>query len=65
MFIGGENQGQRVAAATYLKNLVRQSVNGDGTNSKVSKEFKDHLLRTLLQVEAAVLKVLVEVVYIL
>ncbi|XP_065863906.1 importin beta-like SAD2 homolog [Euphorbia lathyris] len=62
---GGENQGQRVAAATYLKNLVRRNVNGDGTNSKVSKEFKDHLFQTLLQVESAVLKVLVEVFRIL
>ncbi|KDP27986.1 hypothetical protein JCGZ_19066 [Jatropha curcas] len=58
---GGENQGQRVAAATYLKNFTRRNINGDSPNSKVSKEFKDHLLRTLLIVEPAVLKALVEV----
>lgn len=33
--------------------------------SKVSKEFKDQLMRALLQVEPAVLKVLVEVVCLL
>ncbi|EEF43160.1 protein transporter, putative [Ricinus communis] len=58
---GGETQGQRVAAATYLKNFTRRNINNDGPNSKVSKEFKDHLLQTSLQVESAVLKVLVEV----
>ncbi|GMY28006.1 importin beta-like SAD2 homolog isoform X1 [Fagus crenata] len=57
---GGENQGQKVAAATYLKNFTRRSINDDGTLSKVSKEFKDQLMRALLQVEPAVLKVLVE-----
>ncbi|XP_062143385.1 importin beta-like SAD2 homolog isoform X2 [Alnus glutinosa] len=58
---GGENQGQKVAAATYLKNFTRRSINDDGTlSSKVSKEFKDQLMRALLQVEPAVLKVLVE-----
>ncbi|WCJ23225.1 ARM repeat superfamily protein [Euphorbia peplus] len=57
----GENQGQRIAAAAYLKNLVRRNVKADGKTSKVSKVFKDHLLRALLEVESAVLKVLVEV----
>lgn len=60
--IGGENQGQKVAAATYLKNFTRQSINDDGALSKVSKEFKEHLLQALLQVEPVVLKVLVEAV---
>lgn len=61
---GGENQGQKVAAATYLKNFTKHSINNnDGTSlSKVSKEFKDQLMQTLLLVEPAVLKVLVEVV---
>lgn len=64
--IGGENQGQKVAAATYLKNFTRRSINDDGTlSSKVSKEFKDQLMRALLQVEPAVLKVLVEAVCLL
>ncbi|XP_030924098.1 importin beta-like SAD2 homolog isoform X1 [Quercus lobata] len=57
---GGENQGQKVAAATYLKNFTRRSINDDGTLSKVSKEFKEQLLQALLQVEPVVLKVLVE-----
>ncbi|XP_057992891.1 uncharacterized protein LOC110632928 isoform X2 [Hevea brasiliensis] len=58
---GGENQGQRVAAATYLKNFTRQNIKGNGPKSKVSKELKDHLMRILLQVEPAVVKVLIEV----
>ncbi|KAF5464846.1 hypothetical protein F2P56_014895 [Juglans regia] len=58
---GGENHGRKVAAATYLKNFTRRSINEDGTlSSKVSKEFKDQLMRALLQVEPAVLKVLIE-----
>lgn len=61
--IGGENCGQKVAAATYLKNFTRRSINEDSTlSSKVSKEFKDQLMRALLQVEPAVLKVLIEAV---
>lgn len=61
--LGGESQGKKVAAATYLKNFTRRSINDDGTSSsKASKEFKDQLMRALLQVEPAVLKVLVEVV---
>ncbi|GAV71639.1 hypothetical protein CFOL_v3_15129 [Cephalotus follicularis] len=58
---GGENQGQRIAAATYLKNFTRRNINGDNSCSNVNKEFKDHLMRALLQVEPAVLKVLVDV----
>ncbi|KAE8724211.1 methyltransferase-like protein 21D-like [Hibiscus syriacus] len=58
---GGQSQGQRVAASTYLKNFARRNIEvGDGSSSKVSKEFKAQLLRTLLQAEASVLKVLVE-----
>lgn len=62
IFIGGENDGQKVAAATYLKNFTRQNIKGNGPNSKVSKEFKDCLMRILLQVEPAIMKVLIEVV---
>lgn len=51
-----------MAAATYLKNFTRRNIDGGGPDSKVSKEFKDQLLLALLQVEPAVLKVLVEVV---
>ncbi|KAF8401236.1 hypothetical protein HHK36_012168 [Tetracentron sinense] len=57
---GGENQGQRIAAATYLKNFTRRNMNGDSPSSKASKEFRSCLVLTLLQVEPAVLKVLVE-----
>ncbi|KAL9352190.1 hypothetical protein Peur_054870 [Populus x canadensis] len=59
---GGGNNGQSVAAATYLKNFTRQNINSENPNSKsnVSKEFKDKLMRSLLQVEPPVLKVLVE-----
>lgn len=54
--IGGDNKGQTVAAATYLKNYIRKNIDA----SKVSKEFRDAFMRALLQVEPAVLKVLVE-----
>ncbi|KAK7264768.1 hypothetical protein RJT34_32378 [Clitoria ternatea] len=59
---GGENQGQKIAAATYLKNLTRRNVDNSGvTPSNVSKEFKEQLMHALLQVELSVLKILVEV----
>ncbi|KAL7178394.1 hypothetical protein ACSBR2_031525 [Camellia fascicularis] len=54
---GSHDPGQRIAAATYLKNFTRRNI----PSSKVSKEFRDALLRALLQVDSAVLKVLVEV----
>ncbi|KAL2338903.1 hypothetical protein Fmac_013349 [Flemingia macrophylla] len=60
---GAGNQGQKIAAATYLKNLTRRnvdSINGVAP-SNVSKEFKEQLLQALLQVELSVLKILVEV----
>lgn len=57
---GGQNPGQRVAAATYLKNFTRRNVDGSSPFSKISKEFKNQLMRALLQVEPAVLKILVE-----
>ena len=62
--IEGENQGQKIAAATYLKNFTRRNIDGSngGQGSKVSKEFKDQLLRALLLAEPAVLKVLIEAV---
>ncbi|KAJ9536856.1 hypothetical protein OSB04_029589 [Centaurea solstitialis] len=54
--VGGENHGQSIAAATYLKNLTRRNT----IDSRVSKEFRDALVRALLQAEPAVLKVLIE-----
>ncbi|XP_022760758.1 importin beta-like SAD2 isoform X2 [Durio zibethinus] len=57
----GQNQGQRIAASTYLKNFARRNIEvHDGSPSKISKEFKAQLMRTLLQAESSVLKVLVE-----
>ncbi|GFZ13846.1 ARM repeat superfamily protein [Actinidia rufa] len=53
---GSEDPGQRIAAATYLKNFTRQNI----PSSKISKEFRDALVRALLRVDSAVLKVLVE-----
>ncbi|ESQ48194.1 hypothetical protein EUTSA_v10019950mg [Eutrema salsugineum] len=61
---GGENPSHRVAAATYLKNFTRKSTGTGGTISEVSKEFKDQLLRALLQAEPALLKVLLELFHI-
>ncbi|CAN6548395.1 unnamed protein product [Malus baccata var. baccata] len=60
---GGEDRGQKVAAAAYLKNFTRRNVDCENPNSKsnVSKEFKDQLLRALLQAEQSVVKILVEV----
>ncbi|XP_056168481.1 importin beta-like SAD2 homolog isoform X2 [Syzygium oleosum] len=57
---GGENQGLRVAAATYLKNYIRRNI-GENPSLEVGKEFKDQLMQALLQVEPEILKVLVEV----
>ncbi|XP_048129255.1 importin beta-like SAD2 isoform X2 [Rhodamnia argentea] len=57
---GGENQGLKVAAATYLKNYVRRNM-GENPSLEVGKEFKDQLMQALLQVEPEILKVLVEV----
>ncbi|PPS16878.1 hypothetical protein GOBAR_AA03686 [Gossypium barbadense] len=58
---GGQNQGQRVAASTYLKNFARRNIEvSNGSSSRVSQEFKSQLMRTLLQAEASVLKILVE-----
>ncbi|KAJ4721925.1 importin beta-like SAD2-like [Melia azedarach] len=58
--IGGENQGQRIAAATYLKNLTRRNIDGNVLCSNIAKEFKNQLMKALLQAEHAILKVLLE-----
>lgn len=57
---GGENQGQSIAAATYLKNFTRRNTIEGGPSSRVSKEFRDKLVLALLQSEPAILKVLIE-----
>ncbi|XP_071706756.1 importin beta SMX1 [Rutidosis leptorrhynchoides] len=58
--VGGENQSQSIAAATYLKNFTRRNTIESGAASRVSKEFKDVLVRSLLQAEPAILKILIE-----
>nr|GMD29133.1 importin beta-like SAD2 homolog [Ipomoea batatas] len=57
---GGENEGQKVAAATYLKNVIRRNIDANDANQKLSKEFRDALVRVLLQTEPAILRVLNE-----
>lgn len=63
--IGGENEGQKVAAATYLKNVIRRNIDANDANQKLSKEFRDALVRVLLQTEPAILRVLNEAVRVL
>lgn len=58
--IGGDTQGVKIAAATYLKNFIRRNIDGDGQFSKIDKEFKNRLMQALLRAEPAVLKVLVD-----
>ncbi|KAI3707610.1 hypothetical protein L6452_26236 [Arctium lappa] len=58
--VGGENHGQCIAAATYLKNLTRRNTIEGGAPSRASKEFRDVLVRAILQAEPAILKVLIE-----
>ncbi|XP_021751943.1 uncharacterized protein LOC110717528 [Chenopodium quinoa] len=57
---GDGNQGQKIAAATYLKNLIRRNVFGEGKSGSFSKDFKEKLLESLLRAELPVLRVLVE-----
>ncbi|KAG1326119.1 putative importin beta-like SAD2 [Cocos nucifera] len=57
---GGDSQGLRVAAATYLKNFTRRHMEEDPSNPELHNEFRNQLALALLQVEPAVLKVLVE-----
>nr|XP_019702618.1 importin beta-like SAD2 isoform X2 [Elaeis guineensis] len=57
---GGDSQGLRLAAATYLKNFTRRHMDEDPSNPELHNEFRNQLALALLQVEPAVLKVLVE-----
>ncbi|KAF6156526.1 hypothetical protein GIB67_011327 [Kingdonia uniflora] len=56
---GGQDQGLRIAAATYLKNFIRRRTD-DSSPSNYSKEFRNRLVQALLQAESTVLKVLIE-----
>lgn len=60
--IGGENGGQKVAGATYLKNFIRRRIESTETNLEITKAFRDALVCALLQAEPTALKVLVEAV---
>lgn len=62
LMIGGQNQGQKMAAASYLKNFTRRNIESNVSFSNISKEFKDQLMQALLEAEPAVLKVLIEAV---
>lgn len=56
----GENQGLRLAAATYLKNFTRQYMEAKPSSSELHREFRNQLAQTVLQAERAILKVLAE-----
>ncbi|KAK1315907.1 hypothetical protein QJS10_CPA05g00115 [Acorus calamus] len=58
--MGGENQGQRMAAATYLKNFTRRYMEGRSAGSDAHREFRNRLVQASLCAEPAVLKILVE-----
>lgn len=58
---GGQDQGQRTAAATYLKNYVRNHWSG-GAPAQLNErlEFRNQLVHVILEVDAPVLKLLAE-----
>ncbi|KAH9325798.1 hypothetical protein KI387_005976, partial [Taxus chinensis] len=59
---GGQDQGQRTAAATYLKNYVRNHWSeGGSTQLNERCEFRNQLVHVLLEVDAQVVKLLAEV----
>lgn len=58
---GGQDQGQRTAAATYLKNYVRNHWSRGGPAQLNERlEFRNQLVHVLLEVDAPVLKLLAE-----
>ncbi|KAL3700792.1 hypothetical protein R1sor_018814 [Riccia sorocarpa] len=58
---GGEDKGQRVAAATYLKNFLRNHWSEDGSMPTEDRlEFRNQLVEVLLRVDGIVLKLLAE-----
>lgn len=62
MLVGSDNQGLRIAAATYLKNFTRRHMEAKPSSSELHTEFRNQLAQALLQAEPAVLKVLIEAV---
>lgn len=58
---GGQDRGQRTAAAAYLKNYVRNHWSeGGSTHLNEHLEFRNQLVHVLLEVDAAVVKLLAE-----
>lgn len=60
---GGPEKGQRVAAATYLKNFLRSQWSDEKVMSVEERlEFRNQLMEVLLRVDGLVLKLLAEAV---
>ena len=60
---GGPEKGQRVAAATYLKNFLRSHWSDEKAMSVEERlEFRNQLMEVLLRVDGLVLKLLTEAV---
>lgn len=60
---GGPEKGQRVAAATYLKNFLRSHWSEENAMSPEERlEFRNQLMEVLLRVDGIVLKLLAEAV---
>jgi hypothetical protein len=58
---GGPEKGQRVAAATYLKNFLRSHWSEENAMSPEERlEFRNQLMEVLLRVDGIVLKLLAE-----
>ncbi|KAG9459904.1 hypothetical protein H6P81_004412 [Aristolochia fimbriata] len=57
---GGNNQGEKIAAATYLKNFTKSHYESDSSFLKGHHPYRNQLAQALLEVEPIVLKVLVE-----
>lgn len=58
---GGQDQGQRTAAATYLKNYIRNHWSRGGPAQLNERlEFRNQLVHVILEVDAPVLKLLAE-----
>ena len=60
---GGQEKGQRIAAATYLKNFVKKNWSDETIMSPDERlEFRNQLVEVLLRVDGLVLKILAEAV---
>jgi hypothetical protein len=60
---GGPEKGQRVAAATYLKNILRSHwIQENAMSVEERLELRNQLMEVLLRVDGVVLKLLAEAV---